>query len=187
MDGITASGGYDFRVRIWDIFEGSCLHNFEGFSATVYGVVFDDTRLAAGAENGEVRVWDRVSGALLASLNNGVGVPAQIRACNGGLISTGKNGALTFWNKSWLGAESTVVAHDSTIVALHMTDSNLFTGGMDGLVKQWDLQSEHLIKEIPTRYKDLRVIAVEQEKLIAITTDDSHTALEIWPLSSETA
>lgn len=62
MDGITASGGYDSQVRTWDVLKGRCLQIFEGHTATVYGVVLDSTKLAAGAENGELRVWDRASG-----------------------------------------------------------------------------------------------------------------------------
>ncbi|KAG9750472.1 WD40 repeat-like protein, partial [Aureobasidium melanogenum] len=153
-------------------------------SATVHGVVFDSTRIAAGAEDGEVRVWDRASGTLLASFSIGNGIPAQIRARNGTLISTGKNGALTFWNKSWLGEDHTVLAHDSIIVALYMTDTDLFTGGMDGVVKKWDLQSGNLAQEISTRYRNLHVIVVDQQVVIAVSTDDAHTALEIWSLVS---
>ncbi|KAG9564491.1 WD40 repeat-like protein, partial [Aureobasidium melanogenum] len=171
-------------VRVWDIFKGHCLQTFKGHSATVHGVVFDSTRLAAGAENGEVRVWNRASGTLLASLNNGNGIPAQIRMRHGTLISTGKNGVLTFWNKSWLGEDHTVLAHDSIIVALYMTDTDLFTGGMDGVVKKWDLQSGNLAQEIFTRYRNLHVIVVDQQVVIAVSTDDAHTALEIWSLAS---
>ncbi|KAG9662766.1 putative glycerophosphodiester phosphodiesterase, partial [Aureobasidium melanogenum] len=173
------SGGYDCQVRVWDILKGHCLQTLEGHSATIHGVVFDSTRLAAGAADGEVRVWDRVSGTLLASLKNGIGIPAQIRAHNGTLISTGKNGALTFWNKSWLGEDHTVLAHDSIIVALYMTDTDLLTGRVDGVVKKWDLQSGNLIQEIFTRCKNLHVIVVDQQVVIAVSTDDAHTAVEV--------
>lgn len=123
-------------------------------------------------------ITDDPDSTLLASLSNGTGVPAQIRACNDTLISTGENGTLTFWKQSWLGEDRTVQAHASTIVALYMTASNVFTGGMDGLVKNWDLQSGHLIQEITTRYKDLRVIITGQQELVVLSTDDAHTALE---------
>ncbi|KAG9851312.1 putative glycerophosphodiester phosphodiesterase, partial [Aureobasidium melanogenum] len=116
---------------------------------------------------------------LLASLNNGIGIPAQIRARNGTLISTGKNGALTFWDKSWLGEDHTVLAHDSIIVALYMADTDLFTGGMDGVVKKWNLQSGNLIQEMSTRYKNLHGIVVDQQVVIAVSTGDAHTALEL--------
>jgi WD40 repeat protein len=119
------------------------------------------------------------SSTLLASFSIGNGIPAQIRARNGTLISTGKNGALTFWNKSWLGEDHTVLAHDSIIVALYMTDTDLFTGGMDGVVKKWDLQSGNLAQEISTRYRNLHVIVVDQQVVIAVSTDDAHTALEV--------
>lgn len=112
-------------------------------------------------------------------MNNGIGIPAQIRARNGTLISTGKNGALTFWNKSWLGESHTVLAHDSIIVALYMTDTNLFTGWMDGVVKQWDLQSGDLTHEMSAQFKNLHVIVVDQQVVIAVSTDDPHTALEV--------
>ncbi|KAH0278685.1 putative glycerophosphodiester phosphodiesterase, partial [Aureobasidium melanogenum] len=178
-DGTTVSGGYDRQVRVWDILKGHCLQTLEGRSATVHGFFFDPKRLAAGAADGEVRVWDRVSGTLLASLKNGIGIPAQIRAHNGTLISTGKNGALTFWNKSWLGEDHTVLAHDSIIVALYMTDTDLLTGRVDGVVKKWDLQSGNLIQEIFTRCKNLHVIVVDQQVVIAVSTDDAHTAVEV--------
>ena len=126
-----------------------------------------------------ITTTEDMSSTLLASLNNGVGVPAQIRTCSDTLISTGKNGALTFWNKSWLGEDRTVLAHASIIVALYITDTHLFTGRMDGLIKKWDLQSGQLIQEIPSRFKDLRVIVIGQERLIAVCTDDANTALEV--------
>ncbi|KAG9564512.1 WD40 repeat-like protein, partial [Aureobasidium melanogenum] len=179
MDGTTVSGGYDRQVRVWDILKGHCLQTLEGRNATVHGFFFDPKRLAAGAADGEVRVWDRVSGTLLASLKNGIGIPAQIRAHNGTLISTGKNGALTFWNKSWLGEDHTVLAHDSIIVALYMTDTDLLTGGVDGVVKKWDLQSGNLTQEIFTRCKNLHVIVVNQQVVLAVSTDDAHTAVEV--------
>lgn len=62
MDGTAASGGYDCQVRVWNILQGKCLQAFRGHSATVHCVAFDSTRIAAGAEDGEVRVWDRASG-----------------------------------------------------------------------------------------------------------------------------
>lgn len=125
-----------------------------------------------------IKTTNNSSSTLLASLNNGIGIPAQIRARNGTLISTGKNGALTFWNGSWLGEDHTVLAHDSIIVALYMTDTDLFTGGMDGVVKKWDLESGSLIQEMSTRYRNLHVVVVGQQVVIAVSTDDSHTALE---------
>lgn len=60
-----------------------------------------------------------------------------------------------------------------------MTDTDLFTGGMDGVAKKWDLQSGNLTQEISTRYKNLHVIFVDQQVVIAVSTDDAHTALEV--------
>ncbi|KAH0278063.1 WD40 repeat-like protein, partial [Aureobasidium melanogenum] len=174
VDGTTASGGYDCQDCVWEILQGKCLQAFEGHSATLYSIAFDSTKLAAGAEDGEVRIWDRASGTLLASLNNGIGIPAQIRARNGTLISTVKNGALIFWNKSWFGQDHTVLAHDSIIIALYMTDPDLFTGGMDGVVKKWDLQSGDLTHECPpgTEFYTLLLLINTPPFMLSILLDD---------------
>lgn len=60
-----------------------------------------------------------------------------------------------------------------------MADTDLFTGGMDGVVKKWNLQSGNLIQEMSTRYKNLHVIVVDQQVVISVSTDDAHTALEV--------
>jgi F-box/WD-40 domain protein 7 len=58
----VVSGAYDFLVKIWDPFGGTCLHTLHGHTNRVYSLLFDGTHVVSGSLDTSIRVWDVKTG-----------------------------------------------------------------------------------------------------------------------------
>ena len=62
---LASTGAWDLTARLWDT-TGQHLKTFEGHTAGVYAIAFspDNRTLATGSTDGEIRLWDTVTGSL---------------------------------------------------------------------------------------------------------------------------
>jgi len=117
---------------------------------------------------------------LLASLQRGVGVPAQIKYSDGYLISSLANGSLVVFDETWLKEQHRFVAHpDALVVILKMTGALILTGASDGLLKSWNARSGGQIQEVTTRYNIIRAIETAQDMVVSVSTNETQTAIEV--------
>jgi WD40 repeat protein len=65
-----ASGSCDQTVKIWDIFEGTCLNTLKGHSNWIWAVALspDGLKLASASEDETIRIWSTQTETCLATL-----------------------------------------------------------------------------------------------------------------------
>jgi WD40 repeat protein len=64
------SGSCDQTVKIWDIFEGTCLNTLRGHSNWIWAVALspDGLKLASASEDETIRIWNVQTETCLATL-----------------------------------------------------------------------------------------------------------------------
>ena len=89
QDGRLASAGR-VRVNLWDLGTYTCVSSFPHPSAVTSLAVLPDGQLASGSEDGQVRLWDPVTGALSGTFGgHGRGSVALAVFKDGRLVSRG--------------------------------------------------------------------------------------------------
>lgn len=105
-DGQTGNRGYllsssgDKTVKIWSLFDYSCIRTFEGHSDSVLKAIWlAPDHVASAGSDGLVKVWDCGGSDCLATLDNHTDrVWALAQAPNStGLVSGAADGVITFW------------------------------------------------------------------------------------------
>jgi WD40 repeat protein len=83
-DAVLATCSADTTVRLWNSENGKPVRTLRGFSDWVYALALspDGKRIAAGAWNGEVRIWNLADGSLLRTFNASPGLQKVAAAPN---------------------------------------------------------------------------------------------------------
>src|SRR5439155_4219041 len=120
----------------------SLLRTLTGHDAPVASVAFapDGQALLSGSQDGTVRVWSAVTGALLRTLTHGAAVASVAFAPDGRTVcSGGGDGALRLWDVQTGALLRTLLGHDAGVltVAFSPDGTTLASGDADGLVGFW--------------------------------------------------
>jgi WD40 repeat protein len=125
MDGRRAvSGGYDGKVRVWDLETGTTVHTLTGHGqVTSVAISADGRRAITGSYNGAVQLWDLETGTAVHTLTGHSGWVSAVavsadgrRAITGG----GRDGTVRVWDVPH-GVELASFASDSGITVLAVT------------------------------------------------------------------
>jgi WD40 repeat protein len=139
------------RVTIWDWKRGTVVATIPTSSL---GLAFDGSgeRLATSSyEDGLARIWDVVTGTLLATLAGHAGGVVDVSwhpdATLDQLATAGADGTVRLWNGSTGVAQLVLRGHSSGIwqVAFGPGGSRLASTGGDGTVRVWALEIDDLI------------------------------------------
>jgi WD40 repeat protein/uncharacterized caspase-like protein len=151
-DGKTlASGGYDFKVVLWDISTGKELRTFE-HKQIIDSVCFspDGRVLASGSADTTIKLWDVSSGALLSTLDANSRVLSIAFSPDGKMLAAGgadKDAhdravpSLKIWDVPGRKLLRTLPGLSGWIhsVAFSPDSNTIAVGGYDGKITLWDL------------------------------------------------
>ncbi|KAI4197445.1 MAG: hypothetical protein LQ348_002164 [Seirophora lacunosa] len=161
---ILVSGGCDRDVRVWDMATGASVHTLRGHTSTVRCLKMSTARIAiSGSRDTTLRVWDLVSGTCTSVL---MGHQASVRCLeiHGDLVVSGSyDTTAKIWRQ------------------LQMRESTLVTGGSDGSVRVWSLNSYNPIHRLAAH--DNSVTSLQFDDL-RIVSGGSDGRVKIWDLST---
>jgi WD40 repeat protein len=142
-----ASGGWDKRVRLWDIHSGECLAAWDGHQSDVNAVTFthDGQYLISGSWDGTIRCWDLELGDCIRILSSHSQTfdHVAIAADGKSIVGSSKSKALSFWDIERGRCRKTVRGHSKEIIALFISpDSKVaITASWDESVRFWDMET----------------------------------------------
>ena len=165
---LLATGSADGTTKIWDIQGAYATHTFHGQGSVVTSLCFFQItsgkgnkhgsgrsqasryRLAAGYEDGQIRIWNLETRKSAGILESHVSV---VRAIDFDektqtLLSASRDKTITLWDAADWKPRSTIPASESLESAGFLSSSYFIAGGESGRVRVWDVSMR---VELPSR------------------------------------
>jgi WD40 repeat protein len=143
-DGKTLySGGYDGRVRAWDLASRDAAGVYEGAAGTVWSVSVspDGGRIAAAGEDAKIRVWRVGSPSAELTLAGHERNIWEVRfSPDGKRIASGSfDASVRLWDAATGAALKTLAGHEEAVVGLAFSPDGrvLASGGDDSTIRLW--------------------------------------------------
>ncbi|GAA6013519.1 hypothetical protein JCM11491_006108 [Sporobolomyces phaffii] len=155
----VVSGSYDATCRLWDVDTGQCLHVFRGHIHQIYAVAFDGIRVVTGSLDSTVRIWSAETGEFLALLQGHTSLVGQLVLVPGSGSGSGSS--------SSSGGES------------HHTPATLVTGGSDGRVIVFDLETFDTRHRLCAHDNSVTCLQVDDRFIV---TGGNDGRIKLWDL-----
>jgi len=167
---VLATGGYGGTINVWDLSSGAKVMEFEsahtGAAVSCLAVGYGGRRLISGASNGEIFVWNTLSGVVLQRLvKQDAREVIGVLSTKDRIYSAGWDGKLVSFlhqhdvdiakapimideDSKWSALEH----HNDDILAMdNVGESLLATGSFDGEVIVWNLKLARAVKKFDSR------------------------------------
>jgi F-box and WD-40 domain protein CDC4 len=73
-----------------------------------------------------------------------------------------------------------LAAHDNSVTSLQFDNTRIVSGGSDGRVKVWNLQTGQLLRELSSPADAVWRVAFEEEKAVIMASRSGRTVMEVW-------
>lgn len=140
---LLASGGADRRVLLVDLASRAETAAFAGHSGEIASVVFAQDVLASGGWDGEVRLWDYITGQQRVVIALGDWVRHLAASPDGSTLAAAcKDGTIRLIDASGGRITRAIPAHErgTDAVAFSPDGSLLVSGGRDNMIRLWNLR-----------------------------------------------
>jgi hypothetical protein len=190
---LLASGATDGTVRLWDLASGECRHILAGHKKTFEGHFLDawvnvvafspDSRLlAAGYDDGTLRLWDPISGERQWDLT---GDKYEIRTLafspDGRLLATGGGETVRLWNPASGERRRTLASHTHGAAVAFSPDGRLLAAGHnDGTLRLWDPISGERLQAMTTG--GITALAFSPDGRFLATAENGER-IRLWPIN----
>jgi WD40 repeat protein len=182
-DKTLAIGGYDKAVRLVSSADGKELAVLAGHEAAVRAIAFsaDGKRLASGSGDNTIKLWNLATKAEIATLE---GHSAAVRSVaftpNGkGLISGAEDGTVRLWDADGT-ARASIEAHRDMVWTVAVAGKNTaISGGADGQLILWDLETKELRQRLPAHTDALTSLAIAADGRSVVSGSLDRT-IKIW-------
>ncbi len=187
---LLASGSGDGTARFWRTAETTPLGRPLAKEAGSFGEVAfgGHDRLAVAGGDGDVWLWDAVSGALLDKLGGHQGkVNAVAFAADGTLASAGDDGTVRLWDPlAGRALQAPLAAAAAQVDVAFSPDSKILAAaGADGVVQLWDVRSGTSLGALTGHKGVVHAVAFGQTGRLVSGGDDK--TLRFWDPASRTA
>lgn len=121
----------------------------------------DGLMLAAGAHNGEIRLWETKTGELLHTLQCGFSsVNSVVWSPDGEMIASGDSRAVRLWDATTGELHRTLEKYISFLIVAWSPDGHtLASGDLDGNVLLWDTKTGELRHKLKSGYGEVKFVA----------------------------
>lgn len=198
---LFAFGGSDGVITVWDIENGYVTHSLKGHGTTICSLTFhgelnsQDWRLASGDTMGTVKIWDLVKRRCIHTLKDhntavrGVGFDQD-----GDLfISSGRDNVVIIYNTKNFKTINTFPINEQIeaagFVSLIDDRQYFYTGGLENVLKIWDIKSGEMIGRSPIPLKTneelliIDVIKLYNNNLYLVISDQTLIELDLQELT----
>eukprot|EP01102_Stenamoeba_stenopodia_P011632 TRINITY_DN3595_c0_g4_i1.p1 TRINITY_DN3595_c0_g4~~TRINITY_DN3595_c0_g4_i1.p1 ORF type:complete len:338 (-),score=55.71 TRINITY_DN3595_c0_g4_i1:92-1105(-) len=151
-NGDVVSSSFDHTLKVWNMKSRTVVHNLEGHSDYVHGVIAlkDNKTVASASYDMTVRIWDVITGQCLRILK---GHEKEVRGLavlsDGTLLSASEDGTVREWSKTQDECVSITQLQYEITCMKGLRDGSVVIGGDDGQVevrKTWLSQSPRLLE-----------------------------------------
>lgn len=198
---LFAFGGSDGVITVWDIENGYVTHSLKGHGTTICSLTFhgelnsQDWRLASGDTMGTVKIWDLVKRRCIHTLKDhntavrGVGFDQD-----GDLfISGGRDNVVIIYNTKNFKTINTFPINEQIeaagFVSLIDDRQYFYTGGLENVLKIWDIKSGEMRGRSPIPLKTneelliIDVIKLYNNNLYLVISDQTLIELDLQELT----
>ena len=185
---ILASGGWDCRVRLWDV--RTCENipkRFRGLPI-VYSVAFspDGATLAAGGRGGRIRLFDVSTGKKMRTLvcpplTRAFGDISALAFSPDGLILASADGSIRIWDLG-TGRHTTLPGGAGYHVAFSPDGTVLACSGPHGTVRLWDVKTAQSIAAFTGHTKSVASVAFSPDGTLLASGGDK--TVRVWEVGS---
>ena len=142
---VSASNGFDQRLRIWNIETGTLLHASQGQQVAIsdLAVSVDGSSAAIVCEDSTIRTWNLKSGdrlKVIKSLHGDVSVAWD--GAGEQILTGGLDRMISRWNVQTGECLRTYEGHNSTVLCLAWSSTGAFalSGSRDQTLRVWDIE-----------------------------------------------
>ncbi|KAH3675474.1 hypothetical protein WICMUC_002763 [Wickerhamomyces mucosus] len=141
----------------------------------------DTNLLAAGYDDGSIKIWDLISGTVLINFNGHKSGITILKFDNEGtrLISGSRDSSIIFWDLVGESGLFKLKSHKDQITGLWFSNDYLISTSKDGLIKIWDLKTQQCIETHVAHSSECWSLGIHEN--LAITTGPENQ-IKIWEL-----
>jgi len=147
------------RMQIWDIQKGELLHTLKGHEGWIWGVAFspDSKIMASGGFDRAILLWNIQTGESLGILEEFDEIQSLAFSSDGKILAAGNSvdaskkeviGTIHIWDIQTREIMHTLKGHEKTTECLAFSPDGktLASGGWDGTMRLWDVQTGKQIR-----------------------------------------
>lgn len=148
---VVVSGGWDKKVKVWDLVQGKCMHTLSGHTnyVTTVTVSPDGSLCASGGKEGVARLWDLNSGEGLFEINVDAPINQIAFSPNRFWMCVATEKCVRVYD---LEAKASIVeltpetshsnAPECTCIAWSADGNTLYSGYTDSIIRAWSINTE---------------------------------------------
>jgi WD40 repeat protein len=189
-DGRTlASGGFEGKVRLWEVATGQCLAMFEGHSNIVWSVAFspDGKLVASGSADQTIRLWEVGSGQSLKILkgHNGEIISVAFSPDGKTLASGSYDSTVRLWDSATGQHLATFEGHTDQIlaVAFSLNGKMMASSSLDNTIRLWEVANGQCLKTLQAHSNWVYSVAFSPDGRFLASGSDDQT-IKLWEVAS---
>ncbi|BBM82117.1 DUF4062 domain-containing protein [Candidatus Uabimicrobium amorphum] len=190
---ISCGGIYDFRVRVWDLYTGECLHILRGHGTPIESArhIKEGKQILSVSRSGRIVIWDAQTGETLQIIETEE-AKSKVKVAKMDIsadekivaLSSSNENSIRLWHMDSWQMWKVLSGHEDWVkdVAFHPTKTILASASKDYTVRIWDYELE---KELYSFRHDAEVWSVVfhpgGEKVISSSRDKT---VRVWNIVS---
>ena len=173
---IAVSGSKDDLLKVWDISSGECIHTLEGHSSWISCVAASQYGkwIVSGSNDKLLKVWDIQKPHRVSQIDRHNTQPTCIAASSKAVISGASDG-IKVWSLD--GRCLTTFRSPASCIALTSDEQYLISGGIDKLVKIWDIERACLLHSLRGHGGSITTVSVAENLAFTGSADGS---VKVW-------
>jgi WD40 repeat protein len=177
---VAVSGSKDDLLKVWEISTGECIQTLEGHSSWISCVATSKYGkwVVSGSNDKLVKVWNIQKAQKVSQMDRHNSQPTCITASNRAIISGASDG-IKVW--SLKGHCLNTLPSPASCIALTSNGRYLISGGIDKLMKIWDIEKGCLLHSLRGHKGIITALSVAKGMAFTGSADGS---VKVWSVPS---